>query len=122
MLAYQALVTVVPDRPELRQDLMDSLSAFFDVVEDVLSRARTANYVALPVLLAAAVLGHNRVWGLLFLWWTILTLLTGQALLVFEINRDGDPVLFWAIVCLWAVSGLMMLAASLFPQYAHLMT
>ena len=39
MLAYQALVTVVPDRPEFRQDLLDSLSAFFDVVEDVLRRA-----------------------------------------------------------------------------------
>ncbi|KIC43370.1 hypothetical protein RA27_00295 [Ruegeria sp. ANG-R] len=39
MLAYQALVTAVPDRPELRQDLMDSLTDFFDVVEDILRRA-----------------------------------------------------------------------------------
>ncbi len=87
-----------------------------------MSYARTANYIALPVLLAAAILGYYWVWGLLFLWWTIPTILNGQAFLVFEINRDDDPVLFWAIVCLWALSGLMMLAASLFPQYAHLMT
>jgi hypothetical protein len=87
-----------------------------------MSHARTANYLALPVLLAAALLGFYWVWGLLFLWWTIPTILNGQAFLVFEINRDDDPVLFWAIVCLWALSGLMMLAASLFPQYAHLMT
>ncbi|WP_171241105.1 TetR/AcrR family transcriptional regulator [Ruegeria sp. HKCCA5491] len=39
MLAYQALVAAVPDRPDLRQDLMDSLTEFFDVVEDVLKRA-----------------------------------------------------------------------------------
>ncbi len=87
-----------------------------------MSHARTANYIALPVLLVAAVLGYYWVWGLLFLWWTIPTILNGQAFLVFEINRDDDPVLFWAIVCLWALSGLMMLAANLFPQYAHLMT
>ncbi len=87
-----------------------------------MSHTRTANYIALPVLLAAAVLGYYWVWGLLFLWWTIPTILNGQAFLVFEINRNDDPVLFWAIVCLWALSGLMMLAASLFPQYAYLMT
>lgn len=39
MLAYQALVTAVPDCPELRQDLMDSLTEFFDVVEAILRRA-----------------------------------------------------------------------------------
>jgi hypothetical protein len=87
-----------------------------------MNHSRTANYIALPILLAAAVLGYYWVWGLLFLWWTIPTILNGQAFLVFEINRDDDPVLFWAIACLWALSGLMMLAASLFPQYAHLMT
>ncbi len=87
-----------------------------------MNHSRTANYIALPILLAAAVLGYYWVWGLLFLWWTIPTILNGQAFLVFEINRDDDPVLFWAIACLWALSGLMMLAASFFPQYAHLMT
>lgn len=39
MLAYQALVVAVPDRPELRQDLIDGLTDFFDVVEDILRRA-----------------------------------------------------------------------------------
>ncbi|WP_420584808.1 TetR/AcrR family transcriptional regulator [Ruegeria sp.] len=39
MLAYQALVTTVPDRPDLRQGLMDSLTDFFDVVEAILRRA-----------------------------------------------------------------------------------
>ena len=87
-----------------------------------MNHSRTANYIALPILLAAAVLGYYWVWGLLFLWWSIPTILNGQAFLVFEINRDDDPVLFWAIACLWALSGLMMLAASFFPQYAHLIT
>ncbi|KIC41897.1 hypothetical protein RA27_00300 [Ruegeria sp. ANG-R] len=86
-----------------------------------MSRARTANYIALPILLTAAVFGFYWVWGLLFIWWIIPTILNGQAFLVFEINRDDDPLLYWAIVCLWALSGLMMIAASLFPQYAYLL-
>ncbi|WP_170335466.1 TetR/AcrR family transcriptional regulator [Ruegeria arenilitoris] len=39
MLAYQALVAAVPDRPDLRQGLMDSLTDFFDVIEAILRRA-----------------------------------------------------------------------------------
>ncbi|MFY2823520.1 TetR/AcrR family transcriptional regulator [Ruegeria sp. MALMAid1280] len=39
MLVYQALVTAVPDYPDLRQDLMDSLTGFFDMVGDILKRA-----------------------------------------------------------------------------------
>ncbi len=39
MLSYQALVTSVPDRPDLRQRLLDSLQDFFDVIEAVLRRA-----------------------------------------------------------------------------------
>ena len=39
MLAYQALVTTVPNRPDLRQGLIDSLTEFFDVVETILRRA-----------------------------------------------------------------------------------
>ncbi|WP_170328660.1 hypothetical protein [Ruegeria arenilitoris] len=86
-----------------------------------MSHARTANYIALPILLAATALGLYWVWGLLFVWWVVPTILNGQAFLVFEINRTEDPILFWAIVGLWAVLGLMMIAASLFPQYAHLL-
>ena len=87
-----------------------------------MSRTRMINYLALPVLLAATVTGLYWVWGLLFVWWVVPTIMTGQAFLVFEINRGEDPLLFWAIAALWAVLGLMMIAASLFPQYAHLLT
>ena len=82
---------------------------------------RTANYIALPILLGALVLGLYWVWGLLFVWWVVPTIMNGQAFLVFEINRDEDPVLFWIITALWAVLGLMMIAASLLPQYSHLL-
>lgn len=86
-----------------------------------MSRARTINYIALPVLLVAVVLNIYWVWGLVFVWWVILTIMSGQAFLVFEINRNEDPLLYWAIVAIWGALGGMMIAASLFPQYTYLL-
>lgn len=83
-----------------------------------MSIPRLVNYTVLPVLLVAAVLGLYWVWGLLFLWWLVPSIMTGQTALVFDISRDQDPVLFWIVAILWAVFGLMMIAASVFPAYA----
>lgn len=78
---------------------------------------RMVNYAALPVLLAAAWLGWNWPWGLLFLWWAVPSILGGQAFLVGEIRRDTDPVLFWIVTALWALFGVLMIAADLFPVF-----
>lgn len=83
-----------------------------------MSKTRVVNYLALPVLLLAALLQAYWLWGLLFLWWTVPSVLAGQTALVFDVERAEDPILFWAVVILWALFGLMMVAASLFPQYA----
>jgi hypothetical protein len=83
-----------------------------------MSKMRLMNYLALPVLLLAAVLQIYWLWGLLFLWWIVPSVMAGQTALVFDVERDKDPVLFWAVVTLWALFGLMMVAASLFPEYA----
>ena len=42
MLAYQSLVTAVPDRPDLRRKLLDSMTGFFDVIERILRRTAPA--------------------------------------------------------------------------------
>lgn len=83
-----------------------------------MTKSRMINYIALPGLLVAAVLGLYWVWGLMFLWWLVPSLQTGRAHLVTEVCRDQDPILFWAVILLWAAFGLMMIAASLFPAYA----
>jgi hypothetical protein len=83
-----------------------------------MTRERILNYFALPILLVAAWFGLYWVWGLMFLWWLVPAVLSGQAYLVFEVNRDEDPVLFWAVVLAWALFGAMMIAASLLPHYA----
>lgn len=83
-----------------------------------MTKSRMINYIALPVLLVAAVLGLYWVWGLMFLWWLVPSLQMGRAHLITEVSRDEDPILFWAVILLWAAFGLMMIAASLFPAYA----
>lgn len=79
---------------------------------------RLIDYIALPILLVAAWFGIYWGWGLLFLWWAVPSVMFGQAFLVHEIDRSEDPVLFWIVVILWALFGAMMIAVSLFPQYA----
>lgn len=83
-----------------------------------MTKSRMINYIALPVLLVAAVLGLYWVWGLMFLWWLVPSLQSGRAHLITKVSRDEDPILFWAVILLWAAFGLMMIAASLFPAYA----
>lgn len=83
-----------------------------------MTKTHLLNYIALPVLLGAAFFGLYWVWGLMFLWWLVPSVTTGQTMLVTEINRDADPIMFWAVVTLWALFGLMMIAANLFPAYA----
>ncbi|WP_052261645.1 hypothetical protein [Leisingera sp. ANG-M1] len=83
-----------------------------------MNRQRLLNYIAFPVLTGAAVLGIYWIWGLLFLWWLVPAVISGQSFFVFEISRSEDPLLFWAVAALWALFGVMMIAASLFPQYA----
>lgn len=83
-----------------------------------MNRQRILNYIAFPILGATAVLGIYWIWGLLFLWWLVPAVISGQAHFVFEVSRSKDPLLFWAVVILWALAGVMMIAASLYPQYA----
>ncbi|ATG44302.1 hypothetical protein PhaeoP18_02367 [Phaeobacter piscinae] len=83
-----------------------------------MTRQRGVNYIAFPILGGAAVLGLYWIWGLLFLWWLVPAVRSGQAHFVFEVARSEDPLLYWAVLLLWGLSGVMMIAASLFPQYA----
>lgn len=84
-----------------------------------MTSSRIVNHIAFPVLVVAGFLGFYWIWGLMFLWWLVPTVMNGQAHLVFEVYREEDPILFWAVAVLWALFGLMMIAASLFPQYAN---
>ena len=87
-----------------------------------MTTGRVINYAALPALLVATWLGWNWLWGLMFLWWLVPSVLYGEAFLVNEVKREEDPALFWFVVILWALFGCMMVAADLFPDYAQWLT
>ncbi|WP_170763099.1 hypothetical protein [Ruegeria lacuscaerulensis] len=83
-----------------------------------MTHARIINHIAFPLLVLAAILGIYWIWGLMFLWWVVPSVMAGKAYLVFEVSRDEDPILFWLVVGLWATFGCMMIVASLLPGYA----
>lgn len=78
---------------------------------------RLSNYAVLPILLMATWMGWSWPWGLLFLWWVVPSVLTGQVFLIDTINRETDTVLYWAVTLLWAVFGALMLIVDLFPAF-----
>jgi hypothetical protein len=65
-----------------------------------------------PTLLAIAALaiatwyGWYWAWGLLFIYWAIGGLLTGDAFVVQSIERESNPILFWLITAMWGGFGV----------------
>ncbi|MEM7221586.1 MAG: hypothetical protein AAF495_01315 [Pseudomonadota bacterium] len=69
--------------------------------------------ILLPVLLIATYFSWYWVWGLLFLYWALPAIRSGEAFLVEPIERASNPVLFWAITAMWAGFGVWTLVADL---------
>ncbi len=78
---------------------------------------RPLNYIVFAVLIAAAFLGWQWPWGLLFIYWVVPSYMTGETHLLAPVTREQDPILFWAIVTLWAVFGVLMLLADIAPNF-----
>lgn len=80
-----------------------------------MNRRRLINYAAFVALMVSTGLGFGSLWGLLFLFWTILSVYSRRALLVFDVSRDDDPVLFWVIQVAWVVLGIVMILSDFLP-------
>lgn len=52
-------------------------------------------------------------WGLLFIYWAIPSIQSGEAFLVERILRARNPVMFWAIVAMWVGFGITTLYTDL---------
>lgn len=88
-------------------------------MERRVSRDRVLNYVAFAALMATTAIGLWTLWGVLFLYWTVLSLRSGLAFLLTDITREADPILFWLIQIAWLVLGLLMIAADFFLQIMY---
>ena len=77
-------------------------------------RTKWPTVVVLAGLLAATALGWYWVWGVLFLYWAVAGIVSGEAFVVQTVRRDEHRVLFSLISLSWLVlAGLMVLYAVL---------
>ena len=73
--------------------------------------------ISLPVLLVLTYFEYYSVWGALFVFWGIISVISGQVFLVEPITRSENPVLFWAISAMWIAFGVMYILADIYPQH-----
>lgn len=82
-----------------------------------MKRDRLLNYITFVVLMATTFMGFQSLWGLLFIYWTIPNFYSGHALLLSDVTRDDDPLLFWLVQIAWVALGLMMIASDFLPGW-----
>ena len=67
------------------------------------------------VLLASTLAGVYAIWGVVFVYWGVLAIRSGQAFLVEAIERRENPVLFWVLTATWFGFGVLYILTDLFP-------
>lgn len=77
--------------------------------------------LALMSLLLALYLNWSWPWGLLFIYWTIPSLWSGETRLVGPLSRAASPILFWSVVALWLLLGVMMILADAAPALVKIL-
>lgn len=70
---------------------------------------RLRNYIAFAVLMFATLMRFQFLWGVLFIFWTVFNVKTGQAFLMSPVIREEDPILFWLIQAAWFGFGLLLI-------------
>ncbi|MGI9405540.1 MAG: hypothetical protein ACR2O4_04140 [Hyphomicrobiaceae bacterium] len=78
-----------------------------------LAKQKWLTMIALPILIVTMLYEIYGVWGALFVFWGISSLLDGEAYLIEPIQQRRNPILFWVIVTLWIGSGLLYVYADL---------
>lgn len=69
---------------------------------------RIVHYVVFVLLLASTLIGWNWLWGLLFIFWTIPAYFSGRVFFIDMVERQKEPVFYWAILLTWLLLGVMM--------------
>ncbi|MXY77779.1 MAG: hypothetical protein F4Y40_12030 [Acidimicrobiia bacterium] len=89
-------------------------------IVDRMSRSKLPTVVALAALLIATWMDWQWVWGVFFLYWAVLGIMTGQAFVVRTVDQDESPLLFWLISVTWLVVAALSVFYDLFPETARL--
>lgn len=67
-------------------------------------------------LLVALYLDWSWPWGVLFIYWAVPAVWTGEAHLIGTIPRETSPVLFWLVTILWVLLGVLMILVDAAPS------
>ena len=77
------------------------------------ARFKPFTIAVFAALIAATWLDWYWPWGLLFIYWAIPGILSGEAFLVERILRARNPILFWLITGMWVVFGVWTIYADI---------
>lgn len=58
--------------------------------------------LVIVALVIATLLNWLWIWGLLFLFWSVQSLLLGRVYLIGYIRQSSNPGLYWLITAMWA--------------------
>ena len=79
------------------------------------ARSKWPTWVVLAVLLVATYFDWYWVWGVLYLYWGVAPLSTGEVFLVQTVRREENPGLFWSVSVMWVVLAVLVIMIDLFP-------
>ena len=89
----------------------------------ILRNQKWLTLVGLPIMLIATFEGVYSLWGALFIYWGITSVMSGQVFLFEQIEREDDPALFWIITGMWIGSGALYIATYIatdfYPEYLY---
>ena len=89
-------------------------------VADRVSQSKLPTVAGLAALLIATWMDWQWVWGVFFLYWAVLGIMTGQAFVVRTVDQDESPLLFWLISVTWLVVAALSIFYDLFSETTRL--
>lgn len=75
------------------------------------------SWAVLAALITATVFGHFWVWGVLFIFWSVQSWVTGSVFLIAPVERRTDPVLYFTVTAMWLLFGVWELAYDLLWRF-----
>ena len=82
------------------------------------AKTKLPTVVGLITLVTATIFNWYWVWGLMFLYWAVLSVVVGQVFVVQTVRRDESPYLFWSVSAMWAILAILVIVTDLFPGVA----
>ncbi|MGI9353322.1 MAG: hypothetical protein ACR2O3_17310 [Rhizobiaceae bacterium] len=83
---------------------------------DNLKQQKWLTLIGLPILLVASFNGVYAMWGLLFIYWGVVSVRSGEVYLLEPIERNHDPALFWIISMMWIGFGGLYVLTDYYPE------